>query len=58
MKSRRTKEERQAIVRRVFEALCAHYPDRYVVLIEQPGDAKAALQSTALLTTNAITDRP
>jgi hypothetical protein len=24
------------IARRVFKALCAHYPDRYIALIEQP----------------------
>ena len=24
------------IARRVFKALCAHYPDRYIALIEHP----------------------
>jgi hypothetical protein len=32
-----TKEERQAVARRVFEALSAHYPDRHIVLVENPG---------------------
>jgi hypothetical protein len=32
---KRTKEERRAVARRIFEALCARYPDRYIVL-EQP----------------------
>jgi len=32
-----TREERHAVARRLFEALCAHYPDRYIALIEQPG---------------------
>jgi hypothetical protein len=30
-------EERRAVARRVFAALCAHYPERYVALVEQPG---------------------
>ena len=34
----RTKEERQAVARRIFEALCEHYPDRYIALVEQPGN--------------------
>ena len=32
-----TIDERRAVARRLFEALCAHYPDRYIALIEQPG---------------------
>jgi hypothetical protein len=32
-----TLEERRAVARRVFAALCAHYPERYVALVEQPG---------------------
>ena len=35
----RTKEERQAVARRIFEALCEHYPDRYIALFEKPGNA-------------------
>ena len=31
-----TKEERRAVARRIFEALCEHYPDRYIALDEQP----------------------
>ena len=38
MKSRRTREERHVIARRIFEALCEHYPDRYIALVEQPGN--------------------
>jgi hypothetical protein len=34
-----TKEEQQAVARRIFEALCERYPDRYIALIEQPGNA-------------------
>jgi hypothetical protein len=33
-----TKEDRRAFARRIFEALCEHYPDRYITLVEQPGD--------------------
>ena len=32
-----TIDERRAVARRLLEALCAHYPDRYIALIEQPG---------------------
>jgi hypothetical protein len=32
-----TIDERRAVARRLFQALCAHYPDRYIALIEQPG---------------------
>ena len=33
-----TKEERLAVGRRIFEALCEHYPDHYyIALIEQQG---------------------
>jgi hypothetical protein len=32
-----TMEERRAVARRVYAALCAHYPERYVALVEQPG---------------------
>ena len=31
-----TIEERRAVARRVYAALCAHYPERYVALVEQP----------------------
>ena len=36
-----TKEERQTVARRVFEALSAHYPDRHIVLVENPGSRDA-----------------
>ena len=32
-----TIEQRRAVARRLFEALCAHYPNRYIALVEQPG---------------------
>jgi hypothetical protein len=32
-----TIEQRRAVARRLFAALCAHYPNRYVALVEQPG---------------------
>ena len=31
-------ERRRLVARRVFEALCAQYPEKYVALV-QPGDA-------------------
>ena len=39
MRKSLTIEERRAVARRLFEALCAHYPDRYIALVEQPGNA-------------------
>jgi hypothetical protein len=41
-----TKEERQTVARRVFEALCAHYPDRHIVLVEKPGSPDAEARPT------------
>ena len=44
-----TKEERLAVGRRIFEALCEHYPDHYIALIEQQGKiARTAVRSDAL----------
>jgi hypothetical protein len=37
-----TKEERRTLARRIFEALCEHYPDRYIALVEQPGNTGLA----------------
>jgi hypothetical protein len=34
-----TKEERRAVARRIFEALCEYYPDHYIALVEQPGNS-------------------
>ena len=37
-----TKEERQVVARRIYEALCAQYPDRYIALVEQPGSPEVS----------------
>ena len=42
-----TKEERQAVARRVFEALCTRYPDRHIVLFGQPGCAEPTIPDTS-----------
>jgi hypothetical protein len=34
-----TTEERRVVARRLFEALCAYYPERYIVFVEQPTTA-------------------
>jgi hypothetical protein len=34
-----TTDERRAVARRIFETLCEHYPERYIALVEQPGNA-------------------
>jgi hypothetical protein len=37
-----TKEERQVVARRIFAALCTHYPDCHIALFERPHvDSKA-----------------
>jgi hypothetical protein len=36
MNARLTKDERRAVAKRIFEALCAHYPDRHIALFERP----------------------
>jgi hypothetical protein len=51
-----TKEERQVVARRIFEALCTHYPDRYIALFEQPGSAEASVPDTS--SANAIANSP
>ena len=54
-----TKEERRVVARRLFEALCAHYPDRYVALIERPERAKLTIVGgTAASTIAAPLARP
>jgi hypothetical protein len=40
----RSIEERRAVARRVFEALCARYPDRYIAFIERPGTEEPCSQ--------------
>jgi hypothetical protein len=47
-----TKEERRVVARRVFEALCEHYPDHCIALVEQPGNAGL----TATAARSEITD--
>jgi hypothetical protein len=32
----------RAVARRIFAALCERYPNRYVALVEQPGNASLA----------------
>jgi hypothetical protein len=34
-----TTDERRAVARRIFQTLCEHYPDRYIALVDQPGNA-------------------
>ena len=33
MGARLSQDERRAVAQRIFEALCAHYPEHYVALI-------------------------
>ena len=48
-----TIEERRVIARRVFAALCAHYPERYVALVERPGPNPTATTFIDCSMTNA-----
>jgi hypothetical protein len=36
MGARLSKDERRAVAQRIFAALCAHCPDRYIALFECP----------------------
>jgi hypothetical protein len=43
----RSIEERRAVARRVFEALCERYPDRYIAFVERPGTSKPTSEGPA-----------
>lgn len=49
----RSIEERRAVARRVFEALCSHYPDRYITFIERPGSEEPSSEASAQADTTA-----
>jgi hypothetical protein len=50
-----TKEERRVVAHRLFEALCVHYPNRYIALIERPERAKLTIVGgTTIQRTTAI----
>ena len=52
MGARLSQDERRAVAERIFAALCAHYPERYVALV----DPKVAASSPErVLTTSAAT---
>jgi hypothetical protein len=36
MKQQLEKEDRRDVAHRLFHALCARFPDRYIVLVEPP----------------------
>ncbi len=42
MEQQPSKDDRRDIARRLFKALCARFPDRYVILIESRDDASQA----------------
>jgi hypothetical protein len=50
-----TKEGRRVVARRLFEALCARYPNHYIALIERPERAKLTIVGgTAIQSTTTI----
>ena len=53
MDARLSQEERRAVAQRIFAALCANYPDRYIALFERPqvgiGSPEPALTTSAPL---------
>jgi len=52
MGARLSQDERRAVAERIFAALCAHYPERYVALV----DPKLAASSPKrVLTTSGAT---
>ena len=50
-------EDRRVVAKRLFEALCAHYPDKYIALI-QPRDVANELLPAAELATGKATAAP
>jgi hypothetical protein len=62
MAARRTQDERDAVARRIFAALCArypkHYPKLYIALIEPKAAASSAEQilSTAAAVVRNVDD--
>jgi hypothetical protein len=54
MNARLSKDERRVVAQRIFAALCAHYPDRYIAFVEQPGHAGPSTAAAA--SANEIAD--
>ena len=52
-----TKEERLFVARRIFEALCAHYPDRYIALVDRPKSAEPSPSATSDLAGDSFPER-
>jgi hypothetical protein len=52
MGARLSQDERRAVAQRIFEALCAHYPEHYVALIESKVGASSPER---VLTTSGAT---
>ena len=52
MDARLSRDERRAVAERIFAALCAHYPEHYVTLIESK---VAASSPERVLTTSGAT---
>jgi hypothetical protein len=51
MDTQLSQDKRRAVAQRIFAALCAHYPDRYIALFEHPQIAAASPDQ--VLTTSA-----
>ena len=49
-------ERRRLVARRVFEALCAQYPEKYIALV-QPGDTTDQ-RNIDVITTDAASQQP
>jgi hypothetical protein len=52
-----TKEERLFVARRIFEALCAHYPGRYIALVDRAESAEPSPSATADLAGDSFPER-
>ena len=55
MGARLSKDARRAVAQRIFAALCAHYPDRHIALIERP---QADISSAERVVANAAVAPP
>ena len=55
-KAKLTREERREVASRIFEALCAQYPDRYIALVD--GEIAAASMPQLVVTEAGPVSQP
>jgi hypothetical protein len=51
-------DDRRAIARRLFEALCPQFPDKYIALIQPRDDTNMPLPAPELIPAKALAAHP